>query len=670
MEPFDPYGEKTDYGSLKRKATLLKSLSRLAAIKAFDDNVSIIADQTYSQVLSKPNSFGSISEQVTLTISRSLILLPENPLQLRLADPRVGYFYSRYQDMSTKENRSRTVYYIHHWDIQPRNLSAWLKGELTEPAKPIVFYIDNDFPASWKDAIREGLLTWNKAFEAIGFKNTIQVRPFPVNDPEFDPDNLKYNCVRYAPSGVENAMGPSWVDPRSGEIINSSIFIYHNIIKLANEMRFVQTAQIDPRVRTPKLPEDIFHETLRYIVSHEAGHCLGLMHNMAASAAIPVESLRSVTYTQQYGTTPSIMDYARFNYVAQPEDKGVKLTPPDLGVYDYFAIKVGYQPVPDAQTPEEVLQTVRQWIAEKAGDPMYRYGKEQVYDEYDPSAMMEDLGDDAVLAGNYGIKNLQYILRNMNQWLDSQDHTYDYRMNLYKEIVNQYIRYLTYAYRNIGGFHLFEHFVGDPLPATKPVSKEMQQRSTAFLIDQLRHAEWIDAPEVVSHLTVGTAKSERIVKMFAPLLVNTKRVSLASYRDPQGYTPEEYLDDVYRGVWASTLQGKDLSKNERLLQYEVVCELLRKLQLPSRYAQKRNRRPVIETLAQEVERQSLPYEPTAGVDFQNYVTNISNDNQAHLYHGLMIRIQKLMESRQNTGSFETRMHYGFLLEKIEDIRNW
>lgn len=670
MDPFDPYGKTAGYGLLTRKATLNKALTYVDSFKAFEDNISIRTMMTYKEVLTRKNSAYRHEEQVTMKVNRSMILLPEKEdmMRWRLADPRVGYFVSSFQHMGMDVDRTTRTYFMHRWNLEPKDMEKFKQGELVEPVKPIVFYVDNTFPVSWRNAIHEGIREWNKAFERIGFKNAVQSKDFPTNDPEFDPDNLKYSCVRYAPISVENAMGPSWVDPRTGEIMNASVFVYHDVVKLVNGMRFVQTAQLDERVRTEKLPEEVMHESLRYIIAHEVGHCLGLMHNMAASAAFPVDSLRNAAFTQKYGTTPSIMDYARYNYIAQPGDNGVKLTPPDLGVYDYYAIEVGYKPIPEARDAEEELKVIQSWITAKSGDPMYRYGKQQVYDEYDPSALTEDLGDDAVKAGTYGIKNLQYILKHINEWLDDEDKDYDYRIGLYRDIVNQYAGYLKNAFRNIGGYYLNESFVGDGRTAFRVVPKDLQKRSAIFVMDQLRTLDWIDAPEVTKNLTVGTPKSEVLVKKFAKELVNSKRVSLGYYRDPKSYSPREYLDDIYAHVWASTLKGKNLSKVERTLQYEVVCAILKRIQIPNHREGdgRKKRATTVETLAKDMN----PAMPVQGFGFQYYVTNISNDNQAHLWHGLLIRVQKLMESRLNSGSMETQNHYGFLLEKIEDVRNW
>ena len=665
LSPFDPTGVATRFGQLDRTATWKKDLSYFAGMKAFEDNVSVSSVMTYKEVLTRKSTGYRAERDVTMRVTRSMLLLPEGKdmMRRRLADPRVGYFFSSEKWVSPRVDRMERKYFLHRWNVQPRDMEAWERGELVEVEKPIVFYVDPMFPEAWKEAIREGILVWNRAFEAIGMKGAVEARDFPMGDTTFDPDNLKYSCVRYAPMAVGNAMGPSWVDPRTGEIVNASVFVYHDVVKLVNEMRFVQTAQLDERVRTPKLPEEVMEESLRYIVAHEIGHCLGLAHNMAASAAFPVDSLRSASFTAKYGTTPSIMDYARYNYVAQPGDKGVCLTPPDLGVYDYYAIMVGYKPVPTARDEEEEREVIKSWIDDRASDVMYRFGKQQVYDEYDPSALMEDLGDDAVKTGTYGIKNLKYIMTHMNEWLDNSDWDYSYRQEVYDGMVNQFAGYLKNAMRNVGGFYLNESYVGDARRTFAVVPKEMQRRSARFVMEQLRTVGWIDDENVVGNLQVGIPLSERVIKLYAPMLVNTKRVSLGYYRDKDSYSPREYIDDVYAGVWASTIAGRNLTEEERLLQVEVVRAVLKRIQIPNHLEEQgRSRMRKVETLGHGID--------VNGFGFQYYVTNLSNDNQAHLWHAMLVRAQRLMESRMRGASFETRNHYGYLLEKIEDIRNW
>lgn len=667
LSPFDPYGVKADYGQTELSPKFEKELSFISDVKAFDDNVSIVSSLNYT--LGDDKDVSAKITPITIQVNRSIVLLPDKDhmMRSRIADPRIGFFYTAKENISVKQDGSKYVYFMNRWNVQPKDVEAYKRGELVEPIKPIVFYVDNTFPEAWKKAIHEGVAEWNAAFEKIGFKNVMQTKDFPTDDPEFDPDNLKYSCIRYAPIAVANGMGPSWVDPRTGEILNASVYIYHDVIKLVNDMRFVQTAQVNEKVRTKKLPQDVLDESLNYVIAHEIGHCLGLMHNMGASSSYPVDSLRSASFTQQYGTTPSIMDYARNNYVAQPGDKGLRLTPPTIGVYDFYAIKVGYQPVLDVLTPEEENKIIKRWIAEKANDPKYRYGKQQFQAVYDPSALMEDLGDDAVKAGEYGIKNLKYILAHLNEWLDEQDKDFDYRINIYNELVNQCFGYLYNGFMNIGGFYLNEHEVNDPRPSFSVVPKEKQKRSLEFLIKNLRNLEWLDDPEVIENLVVRTPRSERLVKIFSKNLINTKKLSLAIYRDPESYSPKEYLDDLYTLIWEPTIKGQNVTSADMLLQKAVLADLLNTL-LPINWTTTKlsdvSDLPMIRYTCNCRE-----HRETSGYGFQYPVYNVSHDNTKHLYFAMLDRIEKMLKTKRKMGNFNTRAHNAYLLEMIEDFRN-
>lgn len=558
-------------GILSHSASLNKEGSMLTEIKAFEDNVSIKSVLSYL-VTTKAMGMLTVKKDDPLTtrVTRTLLLLPENKMRPRITDSRLGIFLGNKVYVSMEEDGIQKYSVANRWRLEPKDMDAWKQGKLVEPVKPIVYYLDNTFPESWKEPLREGILRWNTAFEKIGFKNVVQVRDFPLDDPEFDPDNLKYSCVRYIPSTTANAMGPSWVDPSTGEIINASVLIYNDVIRLINGWRFVQTAQVDPRVRAKKMPDDVVKESLAYVIAHEVGHTLGLMHNMAASAAYPVDSLRSASFTQTYGTTPSIMDYARYNYVAQPGDKGVRLTPPDLGGYDEFVIKWLYTPLPEVEDAMAEVPILEKWLDEKAGDPRYRYGRQQVYARFDPSAIEEDLGDDPVKAGDYGIQNLKYIMSHLNEWL-GDDPDGQHRQAMYQAIGNQYYRYLKNVMYNVGGIYLTEVKDGTPGKRFVAVPREVQKNSLKWVIRELKTQNWLTDKELTDKFALGVSLAPTVRYAAAKNVAELyKNVVLSAHVSRDPYTVKEFFDDLYHEVWASTLNNRKLSESEKILQRVIV----------------------------------------------------------------------------------------------------
>jgi len=577
--------QKDDY----KLMSLEKDKSYIKEILSFPMNTEIKTVKTYKAKVGsnkrKELPAAILAGVVTLEINNSFILLPEKPMEKRLYDARVGYFASSYLEYGDDQQKVDRNTYIHRWRLEPKPEDSlkWKRGELVVPKKPIVYYIDPATPKKWRPYLIQGINDWRVAFEQAGFKDAIIGVEWPENDPTMSLEDSRFSVLRYFASPSKNAYGPNIVDPRSGEILESHIGWYHNLMSLLHSWYMVQAGAVDERAQKMEFETDLMGQLIRFVASHEVGHTLGLRHNMGASSATPVENLRNAEWLKKHGHTSSIMDYARFNYVAQPEDSiPTKDLMPRIGDYDKWAIQWGYSRFPEEMSLSEEKEKLAQMVVDSvSNNPRLWFGGEGR--DFDPRSQTEDLGDDAMQASMYGILNLQRIAPFLRKWT-KENNSDDYASldQVYKDLVDQYKDYIFHVTQNIGGIYVTPKTMGEEGEVYRPVEQMKQKQALVFLNDYIFHEpKWLLRKDILNAIQSPQSK-EAVTKTMESVMMNLLGGSRLSrmtfiaerYEDEDPYTPEAYMDDLAQVVWGDMNVFYQTNAYRRKLQKSYVSNLI------------------------------------------------------------------------------------------------
>ncbi|MBT5091062.1 MAG: zinc-dependent metalloprotease [Flavobacteriaceae bacterium] len=571
--------------SLKKEYSIGSNDSKrsfIDSVKSFPENIEIRHTLTYN--LGKPPR-GNTANTMSFQVNHSIIALPETPMSIRYSDQRVGWFSLNKYNYSSDALKSDNIRIIRRWRLEPTNLEAYNRGELVDPIKPIIYYLDPATPMKWRPYFKQGIEDWAKVFEKAGFKNAIIAKDPPTKeeDPNFSPEDIRYSTVRYVATTTRNATGPSVSDPRSGEIIESDIIWYHNHLRSYRNRYLLETGAANPKARSLDTPEEEIGEMMRRVISHEIGHALGLPHNMKASSAYPVDSLRSGNFTQKMGIATTIMDYARFNYIAQPGDENIRFVR-QLGPYDDYAIDWGYRYFSD-QTPESEKVLLNEMVDKKSMDPVYMFGS----GGNDPDTQTENIGDDPIKASEYGLKNLKIVAKNLDKWTTTEGQSYDDLNELYNEMIGVYRRYIYHVIKMVGGVNETLMRKGQDNTPYKNLDQALQRQALDFLHVNLWDTQnWLIQKSLVSKIkdegSLKLIQNLQMSALFRILSVNNLNRILSSHNTlvGQGLHPDEILDHFFIHLIVQTNTLDDSFKTLQIRFAERIQELSKEEELNPR----------------------------------------------------------------------------------------
>lgn len=685
--PFASYSANSFYGYIARVHEFKKETSFLKDVKAFKDNIMVSCELGFIENMYLFGAFKMLPADITVSVTanKMLLLLPEEKMKPRLADPRLGVSFMSVSQFPDGRKPLETTYLTKRWRLEPSDMEAYQRGELVEPLKPIVFYMDTLIPSVWKTYVKEGIEAWNEAFEKIGFKNAIRVVDFPRNDPDFNANNISYSTIRYAPLWMDMQRSMT-VDPRTGEILNASLYLYDGLASDVQWSRKVTTMAADPSVRQNQLSDDLIGDLIRTSVMREIGINLGLVYNAGASSVYPVDSLRSPSFTQKYGLSPSIMDYVPCNYIAQPGDveRGVRMTPKGLGEYDHYVIKWLYRPIAHAAQPEDEFETLDGWIKAERNNPYCHFGKMPYY-YYDPTTFANDLGDDHLKALQYAVNNLKLSVQHFYEWYAEGDADQSKRSILYNMLYSQLQKRVNDLSVNLGGFYQREAFDDENMTSYVVVPKATQKAALKAMVDLAKDLSWLENKETLRNLEIGNSYIDRIRSfIFGTLTFRLKYVALGAEKGGD-YSVGEYVDDIYKAVWEGTIKNRPLEKYEMALQREFLGSVVASSTVATNagnFVPKKglvnmeNELSVIDRRTADQLMKEYRYfvqdkrnvmEEQSGFYPNMNVVMPSDYIPVNHYYGMLFKVQTLLKNALPKSTGDTKLHYEYLLYKIQKM---